>query len=296
LVSGAGKEGVARAFHDAGPDTKGRFVAVNCATISETIAERLLFGAKRGAFSGADADADGYLQAADGGTLFLDEVAELSLPVQAKLLRVLENREVLPVGATRPRPVSLRLCTATHQSLRAQVTAGRLREDLFYRISTPQVAIPPLRERLEEIPWFLQTVVQSLETSLQLDASFVEACLPRPWPGNIRELLSEARSAVQAAVAETAPRLEARHLSRLAGLEMAAPSPAGPAASTRPRVPAEPKPPPAREPDRATIEDALRRSHGNVAAAARLLSVHRTQLYRWLDRRGIPVPREGKPD
>src|SRR5262249_25883004 len=160
-------------------------------TISETIAERLLFGAKRGAFSGADADADGYLQAADGGTLFLDEIAELGLAVQAKLLRVLENKEVLPVGATRARPIALRLCSATHKGLRAQVEAGRLREDLFFRIATPQVSVPPLRQRLEEIPWLLQVAAQSVAPNLKLSASLVETCLLRSWPGNVRELLAE---------------------------------------------------------------------------------------------------------
>ncbi len=292
--SGAGKEGVARAFHDYGPSQKGRFIAVNCATIPEALAERLLFGAKRGAYSGADTDADGYLQAADGGTLFLDEVAELSLPVQAKLLRVIENREVLPVGATRARPVSLRLCTATHKNLRAQVAAGRLREDLFYRIATPEVLVPPLRERLEEVPWLLHVTAQSIAPGLQLDASFVEKCLQRTWPGNVRELLAEIRTAAQGALAETAPRLEARHLGRLAGMGMAEPTPSEPAKAKRIPDTAELKPQYPAEPDRATIEDVLRRTNGNVAAAARLLSVHRTQLYRWLSRFGIPVAREGK--
>jgi DNA-binding NtrC family response regulator len=293
--SGSGKEGVARAFHDSGPNSKGRFIAVNCATIPEGLAERLLFGAKRGAYSGAEADADGYLQAADGGTLFLDEVAELGLPVQAKLLRVIENREVLPVGATRTRPVSLRLCTATHKNLRAQVTAGRLREDLFYRIATPEVLVPPLRERMEELPWLLHMAAQGIAPGLQLDASLVEACLQRTWPGNVRELLSETRSATQAALAETSPRLEARHLSLLAGMGMATPPPAEPTARKRMPNSAELKPQDSSEPDRATIEDVLRRTNGNITATARLLNVHRTQLYRWLSRFGILVAREGKP-
>src|SRR5262249_55632284 len=112
--TGAGKELAARHFHRSGPTPDGPFVAVNCATIPAAIAERLLFGARRGAYSGADSDSEGYLQAADGGTLFLDEVAELEAPVQAKLLRVLETREVLPLGATRPKKLDLRVCSATH--------------------------------------------------------------------------------------------------------------------------------------------------------------------------------------
>ncbi len=153
--SGAGKEGLARAFHAAGPVPNGPFVAVNCATIPESVAERLLFGAKRGAYSGADADSDGHLQAAHGGTLFLDEVAELSLAVQAKLLRVLETGEVLPLGTSKPRKVEFRFCSATHRDLRAQVVDQKLREDFFYRIAMPHVAAPPLRERPEEISWLL---------------------------------------------------------------------------------------------------------------------------------------------
>src|SRR5205823_14554395 len=119
------------------------------------VAERLLFGAKKGAFSGATADVEGYVQAADGGTLFLDEIGELDLAVQAKLLRVLEAREVLPLGASRPRPVDLRLCSATHRDLRAAVADGSFRADLFFRVGQPEVALPPLRERPEEIPFLV---------------------------------------------------------------------------------------------------------------------------------------------
>jgi DNA-binding NtrC family response regulator len=181
--SGAGKEGVARAFHAAGPAPGGPFMAVNCATIPEGMAERLLFGTKRGAYSGADADADGYVQAAHGGTLFLDEVAELSPAVQAKLLRVLETGEVLPLGASRSRRVELRFCSATHRDLRAQVAAGKLREGLFFRIASPRVAVPPLRDRIEEIPWLLHRQIGETAPGLVTHVSLVEACLLRTWPG-----------------------------------------------------------------------------------------------------------------
>lgn len=285
--SGVGKEAVARAFHDASTRAKGRFIAVNCATIAEGIAERLLFGTKRGAFSGADADADGYVQAADGGTLFLDEVAELSLAVQAKLLRVLESKEIVPVGATRPKSVTLGICSATHKDLRAEVAAQRLREDLYFRIASPQVTIPPLRQRLEEIPWLLQAAVQAVSPKLQLDASLVETCLLRPWPGNVRELLYEARCAAQAALATAADRVEGIHLGRSAGQTFASTTPA-----TADLAPAQPTatPPDAQStpaPDRAAITAALARADGNVSAAARQLGVHRTQMYRWIARYGI---------
>jgi transcriptional regulator of acetoin/glycerol metabolism len=280
--SGAGKEGLVRAFHAAGPTASGPFQAVNCAAIPEGVAERLLFGAKRGAFSGADADADGYVQAAHGGTLFLDEVAELSLPVQAKLLRVLETGEVLPLGAARPRKVSFRFCSATHRDLRAQVAAGKLREDLFFRIATPRVSAPPLRDRPEEIPWLLAAALEQTAPGLALHATLAEACLLRTWPGNVRELLAEARNAAQTAIAAEAPRVEAKHLSETAGSVFAAPAEAQPAPASAP-----PASPPVQPPTRAQLAGVLKRCGGNISAAARELGAHRTQLRRWMDRHGL---------
>jgi DNA-binding NtrC family response regulator len=278
--SGAGKEGLARAFHAAGSAAGGPFVAVNCATIAEGVAERLLFGVKRGAYSGADADADGYVQAAHGGTLFLDEVAELGLPVQAKLLRVLEMGEVLPLGASRPRKVALRLCSATHRDLRALVASGRMREDLYFRIATPHVVVPPLRERPEEIPRLVDAEVARTAPGLAVHVSLVEACLLRPWPGNVRELLSATRSAVQDALAAGSVRVEARHLRPTAGSAFAVAPPVEAPASCPPESDAA-------WPSRARIVGALKRLDGNVTAAARALGVHRTQLRRWMQRHGV---------
>ncbi len=276
--SGAGKEGLARTFHEHGPHRAGPFQAVNCATIPEGLAERLLFGAKRGAFSGADADADGYVQAAHGGTLFLDEVAELSLPVQAKLLRVLETSEVLPLGAARPRKIELRFCSATHRDLRAQVAAGTLREDLYFRISTPRVVAPPLRERREELAWLIAGEVARIAPALAIHASLVETCLLRPWPGNVRELCAEIRGAAQAALAAEATRVEARHLGETAGTAFtAAPRAADPSGAASSVAP----------PTRSQLTAVLRRAAGNVSAAARELGVHRTQLRRWLERHAL---------
>jgi len=291
--SGVGKEGIARAFHEAAAAPRGRFVAVNCATIPEGIAERLLFGAKRGAYSGIDADAEGYVQAADGGTLFLDEVAELTTAIQAKLLRVLESKEVTPIGATRARQVTLQVCSATNQDLRRQVEAGRLRQDLYFRIAQPSVTVPALRQRGEEVPWLLQYVAQLIAPELPLHISFVETCLLRPWPGNIRELLAEARSAVHAAMAQSAARLEGRHWRAEAGA----------AFNLAEVVPAStPAQPPVRSgqastaPNRAAIEQVLHETGGNISAAARLLKVHRQQLHRWLARYSIVVRREDPSD
>ena len=148
--SGSGKELASASFSRAASrGGASPFIGVNCAAVPAGLAERLLFGARKGAFSGATGDVQGYIQAADGGTLFLDEVAELDLRVQAKLLRVLETREVLPLGATRAERVELRVCVAAHADLAEQVTAGRFREDLYYRVGRPVVRIPPLRERLD---------------------------------------------------------------------------------------------------------------------------------------------------
>ncbi|AUX48859.1 uncharacterized protein SOCE26_104020 [Sorangium cellulosum] len=239
--SGSGKELAARAFHAAGPAGAGPFVAVNGATLPEGMAERLLFGARRGAYTGA-VDALGYIQSAHGGTLFLDEVAELDPGVQAKLLRVLEAGEVLPLGELRPARVDVRLCSATLKDLRAQVAAGKLREDLYFRIGVPAVTLPPLRERPEEIPWLIDRAVQQVraavgasrgagagdEATLWPHTSLVEACLLRRWPGNVRELLAEVRAAAQLATEEGGAVL-ARHLSPTAGMAVGPPPSSEPA-------------------------------------------------------------------
>lgn len=288
--SGAGKEGMARAFHASGPNPNGSFVAVNCATIPESVAERLLFGAKKGAYSGADTDAEGHVQAAHGGTLFLDEVAELNLAVQAKLLRVLETGEVLPLGASKPRKIELRFCSATHRDLRAQVADGKLREDLYYRIAMPRITAPPLRERPEEIPWLLAAEFAKMAPDLVPHVSLVETCLLRAWPGNVRELLAEARTAAQAALSADIKRVEARHLSPLAGSAFSSPQmatrhAATPAPAATPDEP--PRAAPVPPPSKTKIASLLKRCEGNVSAAARELGVHRTQLRRWLEKYDI---------
>jgi DNA-binding NtrC family response regulator len=288
--SGTGKEHAARAFHGFGPRRDGPFIAVNCAAIPEGVAERLLFGARKGAYSGAAADADGYVQAAHGGVLFLDEVAELDLGVQAKLLRALETKEVLPLGASRSVRVDFALVSATHKDLRAQVAAKRLREDLFFRMARPEVHLPRLWERPEDIPWLVAAALREVEATgaraagspeLKAHASLIEACLVRAWPGNVRELLSEVRTAAQEARAAGAAWVEAEHLSLSAG-QAFAPAPARVAPAMGAAKAARRS---SSLPDDAIIEEALRREGGNVARTARALGVHRTQLRRWITRR-----------
>jgi transcriptional regulator with GAF, ATPase, and Fis domain len=271
--SGAGKELAASTFHAGGP-----FVAVNCAAIPEGVAERLLFGARKGAYSGAAADAEGYVQTAHGGTLFLDEVAELDLAVQAKLLRVLETREVLALGAARPQRVELRLVSATHKDLRALVADKKFREDLYFRIGRPAVRLPSLRERREEIPFLVELALGA--GALPPDASFVEASLLRHWPGNVRELLLEARDALQRAQAAGAAAVDETHLDPHAGVAFSGSLPPSETTDSE-------RAPPAAIPDRERIEAALRAANGQVLTAAKMLGLQRNQLRRWLSKNGV---------
>ena len=289
--SGTGKELAARAFHAMGPHPRGPFVAINCAAIPEGVAERVLFGARKGAYSGADRDQPGHFQEADGGTLFLDEVGELSLEVQAKLLRALEYREVIAVGASKPQTVDVRFCSATHRDLRERVADRRFREDLYFRIGRPVVSLPPLRERREEIPWLIEKQISA--QGMKPHASLVEACLTRPWPGNVREFLVELEAAARAAAAAQDGRVRAGDLSPTAGTVFTvdrarAAAPPAPVSLPTPMpasspgaadsAPASARRPPTRE----EIESALRTHDGRVASAARALGMHRNQLRRWL--------------
>jgi transcriptional regulator of acetoin/glycerol metabolism len=283
--SGVGKELAARAFHEATAQHAGPFVAVNCAAIPEGLAERLLFGAKRGAYSGATSDVDGYMQAADGGTLFLDEVGDLDDPVQAKLLRAIEAKEVIALGASRARTIDVRVCSATHD-LRAEVAAGRFRADLYFRIGRPEVTIPPLRERLEELPWLVAAELARASKELTVRTAFLEACLLRPWPGNVRELLSEVRRVAAVTLANGETRISGSALGAEAGKAFARDS--GPEGETGQAAP-----------DAAAIQASLKEHGGNVSRAARSLGMHRNQLRRWLVRNakpGLSSAGEGDPE
>jgi len=280
--SGSGKERAARAFHEASfANRAAPFVGVNCAAIPEGLAERLLFGARRGAYSGATTDVSGYLQAAHRGTLFLDEIAELELRTQAKLLRVLETKEVLPLGATRPESVDVRICAAAHADLREEVTAGRFREDLYYRIGRPEVMLAPLRQRLDELPWLITTLLAAVDGELRPSARLIEACAVRPWPGNVRELSGEVRRTAHRALRLGKREVDVEELDVDAGLRLSD------------RVPAAEEQPPTAFPSDDRIARALSDSDGNVTQAARLLGLHRNQLRRWLTKH--PLSSAPKP-
>lgn len=191
--SGTGKELIAQALHTGSRRRLAPYVAVNCATFSESLAESQLFGHKRGAFTSAQTDYAGMIRAADGGTLFLDEIAELSLAVQAKLLRFLETGEVLSLGDTQALRVNVRLVAATHRDLAALVAEGRFRADLFYRLQVVPIELPPLRARQGDIDWllarFMADFAQRYDVHLpRLTANARGVIRRHPWPGNVREL------------------------------------------------------------------------------------------------------------
>ncbi|HWK73260.1 MAG TPA: sigma-54 dependent transcriptional regulator, partial [Povalibacter sp.] len=191
--SGTGKELVAHLIHDAGARRDGPFVPVNCGAIPTELMESELFGHKKGSFTGAVADKQGLIQSAEGGTLFLDEIADLPLHMQVKLLRVIQQKSVRPVGESREIPVDVRILSATHKNLAALVAEGKFREDLFYRVNVIEVRVPPLRERLDDIPEIAASIVKRLgkqtgNRSLSITDHALEVLEEYHFPGNVREL------------------------------------------------------------------------------------------------------------
>ncbi|MCU0773498.1 MAG: sigma-54 dependent transcriptional regulator [Ideonella sp.] len=192
--SGTGKELVARAIHEASPRADKPFVAVNCGAIPEHLLESEFFGYRKGAFTGAQEDREGFFQAAEGGTLFLDEIGELPLPMQSKLLRVVQERAVRPIGAVAEVPLNVRLVSATHRDLGAAVHAGHFRQDLFYRLNVIQIRVPPLRERLEDLGLICERLLQRIahDAGVSPPPRLTEGALAhlasQSFPGNVREL------------------------------------------------------------------------------------------------------------
>ena len=184
--SGAGKDVMARFLHSASDRADAPFLALNCAALPEAMLESLLFGHERGAFTGADRAAPGLFRAAGAGTLFLDEIGDLPLPLQAKLLRAIEARELLPLGATAPVAFEARLLAATNRDLQADAAAGRFREDLYWRLSVFPLALPPLARRPADILPLAAHLLRSAKVNLS--ASALHALIAHDWPGNVREL------------------------------------------------------------------------------------------------------------
>jgi len=284
--TGTGKERVARALHLAS-GRKGRFVAVNCAAIPATLLESELFGAEKGAFTGATARRIGRFEQAQKGTLLLDEIGDLPLDLQAKLLRVLEEREVTRLGGGSPVAIDVRVVAATHRDLRKAATEGRFREDLYYRLAVFPVRIAPLRQRSEDVVPLLRAFLADLrgpQAEVTITAEGEGALRAHPWPGNVRELRNFA---------------ERLHLVRDPGtltVDAEAAALLAPAASKAPGAIAGIGTLSYRElceeAERKILREALERSEGNVAAAARLLKVDRGNLYRRIKALGVDADDE----
>jgi two-component system, NtrC family, response regulator HydG len=269
--SGTGKELFARAIHDLSARRKGPLVVVNCGALPESLLEVELFGAKRGAYTGAVEDRIGRLDQAKGGTLFLDEIGDLPLPLQVKLLRVLENREFQPLGAAKTRKADLRFLAATHRDLEAMVKAGSFRQDLYFRLAVIVLVIPPLRERPEDVPLLLEMALDrftriSGKRIRSFSAKALRLLLDHSYPGNVRELLNIVeRAVILCRGSEIRP-------------EDLPPSLEAPGRATCAAAPAR------KVPDRELLAEVLTRHGGNRTNAARELGVDRTTLWRWLKR------------
>jgi two-component system response regulator PilR (NtrC family) len=207
--SGTGKELVARAIHEVSPRGSQAFIAVNCGAIPEQLLEAEFFGYRKGAFTGATEDREGFFQAANGGTLFLDEIGDLPLSMQSKLLRSIQERSVRPVGAVTEQSVNVRLLSATHKDLAAEVQAGRFRQDLYYRLNVIQIRVPPLRERLDDLAAIAERVLERIARDAnvspppRLTRDALVHLMRYPFPGNVRELENLLHRAVALSSGET---------------------------------------------------------------------------------------------
>jgi two-component system response regulator PilR (NtrC family) len=235
--SGTGKELVARAVHEVSPRARGPFVAVNCGAIPETLLEAEFFGYRKGAFTGAAEDREGFFQAAQGGTLFLDEIGDLPLAMQSKLLRVIQERAVRPIGAVAEAPINVRIVSATHKDLGAEVQAGRFRQDLYYRLNVIRIAVPPLRERCDDLPAICSALLERIARDAGVSPipviapDALDGLARYGFPGNVRELENLLHRALALAGGQ---RIERNDL----GLPDEAPGGHGPAGSAAAQAPA----------------------------------------------------------
>lgn len=244
--SGTGKELVARMIHSEGARATGNFVPINCGAIPAELMESECFGYVRGAFTGAARDTPGLFARADGGTLFLDEVADLPMAMQVKLLRAIQERAIRPIGATQERPVDIRILSASHRNLAVEVAQGRFREDLYYRLNVIELHVPPLRERLEDLPVLTEKILSGLSRNLrlpiipELSGEAIAALMEYDFPGNVRELENILERAV---TLSESPVIQSQYLRLYSPVAAAAnhPSPSSPAPSASSSATANPE-------------------------------------------------------
>lgn len=274
--SGSGKELAARLIHTRSARAGGPFVPVNCGAIPENLMESEFFGYRKGAFTGAESDRDGFFQTASGGTLFLDEVADLQLPMQVKLLRAIQEKRVRKVGAATEEPVDVRIICATHRSLRDGVEKGSFRQDLYYRLNVIELHMPPLRERVEDIPGLVDALLGKLcgDTVPRISTGALQALASYPFPGNVRELEN---------VLERATALRSGDAIEAGDLQLA-PDDAG---GETPGRGSETLDDYLNRLERQAVLEALQKTEGNRTAAARLLGVTFRSLRYRLERLGI---------
>jgi len=283
--TGTGKEVIAQMVH-AASGRPGRVSAINCAAIPTNLLESELFGYKRGAFSGADRDKLGLVAAANRGTVFLDEIGDMPPEAQAKLLRLLETREVVPLGALAPEKVDVRVVSATHRDLSELVAAGKFRGDLYARLNGHCTRLPPLRARKEDLRALVAHLLEKHGgKNVAVAAQTFAALIHYDWPYNVRELEAALRRALALMDAEGTREMDLRHLPEsvqraMEGYGDAASSPSLPppptSAATR-----------AQAPEEATMRELLTRTHGNVTAIARELKKDRVQVHRWMKKYGL---------
>jgi DNA-binding NtrC family response regulator len=276
--SGTGKELVARHIHATGPRRLKPFVPVDCTVLRDTLFESQLFGHVKGAFTGAEQSTLGFFRAADGGTLFLDEIGELSLHAQAKLLRCIQDRAVVPLGGVEPIPVDVRIIAATHRDLKAMVSRGEFRQDLYFRLNVVRIIVPPLRERGDDIPMLAEHFLEQFagmddEPAKQLSPDAIQALRAYEWPGNVRELanvMEQAHILSQNDLVTAADLVEEVRLVS-ADTVLETESAVVPLATA----------------ERALITRALRAAAGNQSRAAAMLQIDRRRLYRKVRHYGL---------
>jgi DNA-binding NtrC family response regulator len=283
--SGTGKELVARAVHFGSARARQPFIAVNCVAVPEDLAESMFFGHVRGAFTGATMDRKGFFELADGGTLFLDEIGDMPVTLQAKLLRVLEDGKIMPLGSTREKKVDVRIVAATNADLHRQIAGGSFRQDLYFRLAQFSVEVPPLRERREDIPLlarhFLRLFAQEMKVPMPLiEPEALAALSACNFPGNVREL----KNIIERAMIESGGEAVCvRHLRFTAAPPFRnGEPPAAPASTDQPANVCGDLPLNLEAAENLLIKRALAETNGNIAEAARRLGVNRTRIYRKL--------------